>query len=170
MSAPPSTNAPTDEMRSRETRTSPPPRRRRWWMSGKFWIGVLGTVLGAAGALGVNEAVAWAFPQTDRAGRLADAVHGLAEEMRRNRDGVARLTDELRGTEPGSARAAEIAVRLEASATALVQTSDRLDAQVTAFSGNEPRSTGGAPAPAVAPPAAAASPASLRRVISSATI
>lgn len=140
---------------------SPPPRRRRWWTSGRFWIGVLGTVLGAAGTLAVNEAVARAFPGTDRAGRLADAVRGLAEEMRVNRDGVARLTEQLRDADPGSPRAAEIAVRLEASATALVRTSDRLSARVAALAGDAHATPApsAVPAPRSADPAPAAAPA-----------
>lgn len=138
----------------------PQPRRRKrpWWLSGKFWIGVLGTVLGAAGAIGVNEAVAWAFPDTDRATRLAGAIQGLAEEMRVNRDGVARLTEQLRRAEPGSPQATQIAIQLETSATALVQTSNRLDAQVTALSG-QPKpaaQTGAGPA---TPPSNDVSPA-----------
>lgn len=122
---------------------------------------MLGTVLGAAGTLAVNEAVARVFPETDRAGRLTDAVQKLAEEMRVNRDGVARLTEQLRNADPGSPQAAQIAVELEARATALVRTSDQLNAQVSALPGDSPaaEAPGAAPAPASGDPAPAAAPA-----------
>lgn len=121
---------------------------------------MLGTVLGAAGTLAVNEAVARAFPGTDRAGRLADATRELAGEMRVNRDEVARLTEQLRSADPGSPRAAEIAARLEAGATALVQTSDRLSARIAALAGDAAAAPapGAAPAPRSADPAPPAAP------------
>lgn len=157
MSAPTTTRQTANEEPAARQGPAPRPRReRKWWRSGTLWIGVLGTVLGAAGTLGVNEAVAALFPRTDRASRLADAVQGLADELRAGRDGVARLASQLREQEPGSPDAAETARQLEAAADRLVRTSDSLAALAEGSAHASPASS---PAEAPAGPATAAPPA-----------
>lgn len=124
-------------------------RPRKWWRSGKLWIGVLGTILGAAATLAVNEAVVTLFPETDRMSRLSDAIQGLTGEMRANRDNVSLLARQLGAQEPGSPGAAETARRLERSANDLVQTSDSLAATISEAAGGSRRPE---PGPRPAPP------------------